>query len=274
MVLVGPVAAAAIPYGCAPDREVEMDDVVAALAEQQDELTALLEGLSTEGWARPSACPGWTVADVVLHLAQTNEMANASLDGTLGEYLAAVSEGMAAPRDVDDAADQLVAKERGAPAADVLERWRAGVDALRARLGRLDPHQRVQWVAGDLSVHTLAATRLAETWIHTTDVGEALGIGPSPTPRLRHVARLAWRTLPYAFARAGHEPAGPVAFHLTGAGAEPWDFTGPEPAVTTVRGDALELCLVAGRRCAASETSLTADGPDADAVLELVRTFA
>jgi hypothetical protein len=41
-----------------------------------------------------------------------------------------------------------------------------------------------------------------------------------------------------------------------------------------IRGDALDLCLVAGRRRAPSETGLVAEGPDADGVLELVRTYA
>jgi hypothetical protein len=43
---------------------------------------------------------------------------------------------------------------------------------------------------------------------------------------------------------------------------------------TTVEGDALDLCQVAGQRAAAAGTSLTATGPDAEGVLDLVRTFA
>ena len=74
-----------------------------------------------------------------------------------------------------------------------------------------DPHARVTWVAGELSARTLATTRLAETWIHTGDVAPAFG-SSSPTVRLWHIARLAWRTLPYAFARPG--ATGPVAFEL------------------------------------------------------------
>jgi hypothetical protein len=41
-----------------------------------------------------------------------------------------------------------------------------------------------------------------------------------------------------------------------------------------VRGDGVELCLVAARRVDPVGTGLTATGPDADAVLELVRTYA
>ena len=54
-----------------------------ALEEQHAELAGLLEGLDDDGWAAPSRCEGWTVADVVLHLAQTDEMALASAEGRL-----------------------------------------------------------------------------------------------------------------------------------------------------------------------------------------------
>ena len=119
-------------------------------------------------------------------------------------------------------------------------------------------------MAGTLTVRTLAATRLSEAWIHTGDVGYALGSVPPPTDRLRHVARLAWRTLPYAFARSGRRLSGPVAFHLRAPSGEAWEFEPDEPATTTVRGDAAELCLVAARRLDPAETSLGGEGPDVE----------
>jgi uncharacterized protein (TIGR03084 family) len=132
----------------------------------------------------------------------------------------------------------------------------------------------VQWVAGELSLRTLVTTRLAETWIHTGDVTDAVGVQQQPSERLQHIARLAWRTLPYAFARAGRTLSGPVAFELTGPTGARWDFVPDDPATTVIRGNGPELCLVAARRVEPSETSLTGDGPDAGAVLELVRTYA
>jgi hypothetical protein len=41
-----------------------------------------------------------------------------------------------------------------------------------------------------------------------------------------------------------------------------------------VTGSGEAWCLVAARRLKAAETELRADGPDAEAVLELVRTYA
>ena len=49
------------------------------------ELAALLEDLSDAGWGAPTRCEGWDVADVVLHLAQTDELAVASATGRFAE---------------------------------------------------------------------------------------------------------------------------------------------------------------------------------------------
>ena len=249
---------------------------VEALAEQQDELRALLDGASEDDWARPSPCEGWTMGDVVLHLAQTNEMAVASATGRFAEVLTSLAPpSSSAVASIDGAVDAMVARERGAPIAELHERWRRSAADLQAALSACEPSDRVPWVAGEVSARTLATTRLAETWIHTGDVAGALGTPLAPTDRIHDIARLAWRTLPYAFSRAGRTLAGPVAFELRSPSGATWRFA-PDDAdpVTTIGGDALELCLVAGRRLEPTATGLTGDGPDADAVLELVRTYA
>jgi uncharacterized protein (TIGR03084 family) len=251
-----------------------MDDIVRALAEQQAELLGLVADLDDRDWQRPSRCEGWSIADVVLHVAQTNEMALASARGEFGEYLTEVGRNVGPASNVDEGADLMVARERGTPGATVRDRYRAGADELHAVLAAIDPHLRVEWVAGQLAARTLATTRLAETWIHTGDVADALDVDLPPASRLQHIARLAWRTLPYAFARAGRELHGPVAFALRGPDGDAWDFVPDEEPLTTIRGDGVELCLVAARRVDPAMTSLAGEGPDADDVLALVRTYA
>jgi uncharacterized protein (TIGR03084 family) len=251
-----------------------MDGIVDALEGQQAELTALLEGLDGAEWARPSPCEGWDVADVVLHLVQTNLMAEASLADALDAFYAEQLTGTRPVRDVDDGAAAMVEAHRGLPHDELLDRWRSGAARLAAALRADDPSRRVTWVAGTLSARTLATTRLAETWIHTGDVATALGVDLPATDRLEHIARLAWRTLPYAFERSGRQLHGPVAFALTGPDGQDWTFGLDEPAATTVRGPAADLCAVAGRRSDPAATGLVAEGPDGAAVLELVRTYA
>lgn len=249
-----------------------MQDLLAAVAAQHAELDGLLADAAPPDWSHPSPCAGWDVADVVLHLHQTDELALASLRGQLDASIEAVTG--ADPEAVDRSAAESVAAARGGAGADVLARWRTSAAELRAELAAADPRRRVQWVVGTLSVHTLAATRLAECWIHTTDVAAGLGTEVVATDRLRPIARLAWRTVPYAFAHAGEPAPGPVGFDLTGPHGDPWGFGLDADPPTVVRGSALDLCLVAGQRRDAAATSLRATGPDADAVLRLVRTYA
>jgi uncharacterized protein (TIGR03084 family) len=248
----------------------DVDEIVAALREQQDELSALLDSIDEDDWARPSACEGWSVADVVLHLVQTNEMAIASASGTLPAVTSIPD-----PGSIDVGADAAVARERGVAPSVLLARWHELADRLCETLLACEPSARVQWVAGTLAARTLATTRLAETWIHTGDVFHAFPEVPVPPPaeRLRHIARLAHRTLPYAFGQAGLTMAGEVALRLTGPGGETWSF-GPDDAPTTITGDGVELCRVASRRVSPSATALTGTGPDAETVLDVIRTWA
>jgi uncharacterized protein (TIGR03084 family) len=251
-----------------------MQAVLAALEAQHAELAALLDSLDAAGWQRPTRCAGWDIADVVLHLAQTDELALASAQGRFADGLNVLAGGAEPGGNVDDGAAAMVAHERGVPNDELLNRWRSGTTALRVALAAGDPHRRVDWVAGQLSIQTLVTTRLAECWIHTGDVAEALGVAPEHSDRLEHVARLAWRTLPYAFARSGRRLTGPVAFDLSAPGGARWRFVPDTEPATVIEGPGAELCMVAARRVAPDATSLRATGPDARAVLELVRTYA
>jgi uncharacterized protein (TIGR03084 family) len=252
-----------------------MEDVIGALADQQDELAALVESRDDSGLRGATRCPGWSAADVLLHLAQTNEAAAASVAGRLDDFrlggVDAESTG-----DVDDLAAAAVAAERDEAPTAIRDRWLRSASAQVAAFEGADPHARVRWVAGEMAARTLASTRLSETWIHTVDVASAYGPLPAPTDRLWHVARLAWRTVPYAFARAGLDLSAPVTFELVAPDGGSWTFQpdGPTEPGNVLRGPATDLCEVAGQRADAADTALTAEGPEAADVLRLVRTFA
>ena len=252
-----------------------MDDILIALASQHGELAELIDGCATGDWERPTRCDGWDVGSVLLHLAQTDEFATASAQGELDRYPKGFfgdPEGQTVS--VDDAAAALVDVDRAAGGDVIRKRWHDASQAMRAAFDDRDPHQRVTWVSGQLSLQTLVATRLSECWIHTGDIASALGIELQPTDRLRHIARLAWRTLPYAFDRAHAAMNGPVALDLIGPNGERWRFDPDGAVLTTIRGSAAEFCDVAARRVDPDATDLVGNGPDAVAVLRLVRTYA
>ncbi len=252
-----------------------MQAVVDALTAQHRELDEVLGALAPPDWDRPSRCPGWSIADVVLHLAQTDALALNSARGDLGT---ASEEGWTAdePRlvDVDAAADRAVSRERGPAGPELHRRWRTTSTTLRDVFAGSDPRQPMPWVAGVLPARTLATTRLAEAWIHTGDILAGLDRPQVATERIWHIARLAWRTYPHAFAREGRTPAGSIGVELRGPGGATWGFGLDAAPATVVRGDALDFCLTAARRLDPAHADLTATGPDAADALRLARTFA
>jgi uncharacterized protein (TIGR03084 family) len=236
------------------------------LAAEQERLESILDGLDEASWLAPSAAAGWTVNDVVLHLAQTEEMvaASAAGGGGTGSWPESVA--------VEQAADQLVQAERAEPDV-VFQRWRQARRAALTALRGADPGQPLRWVAAPLKPATLATTRLAEHWTHGLDVTVPLGIGFPDTERLRHVAWLAHRSLPYALAISGGQSY-EVFCDLAAPGGETrWQY-GPPDAGSVISGPAGEFCRVAAQRLAAAESGLTASGPHGAEALRVLRTYA
>ena len=251
-----------------------MDRVLNDLAEQHAELDRLTAGLDEQQWRLASRCAGWTIADVVLHLAQTDRLALASVQDRFVDVVTELTAGLEAATSVDDGADRMVARERGDPGAVVAGKWRTGASELRAALANDDPHRRVQWVAGQLRCEP--SCRRGWPRHGSTPVTSP---PPSASSCLRPTGSstsLGWRGGPCrtrSRAPAGRS-AGPVAFDLRAPSGEAWSFVPDDEPVTTIRGGALDLCLLAGRRVRPTDTALTGDGPDAIAVLDLVRTYA
>jgi len=135
-----------------------MDDILTALAKQDDELDGLLAGLDEAGWARPSRCPGWTVADVVLHLAQTAEMTVASAERRFNRGRRRPSGTPPATRPaatVDDLAGLAVGAERGsAPGSEGPPAVAGGQRGAGQGDGGLrGPAPACPWVAGATGGH-------------------------------------------------------------------------------------------------------------------------
>jgi uncharacterized protein (TIGR03084 family) len=241
------------------------------LAAEQERLESILASLDEEQWASPSGAEGWTVADVVLHLAQAEEMVAASIERRdLG-----AAPGAEAGNTVEERVAAMVRAQRqeGGPAVAAFERWQQARLAALAALRGAGQDQPVQWVAGPVKPATLATTRLTEHWAHGLDITGPLGIDFPDSGRLRHVAWLAHRTLPYALSLGG-EPPVVVRFELTAPdGSGVWRF-GPGDAGSAISGPAGELCRVAVRRLDPASSALRADGPDGAVALQWLRTYA
>jgi uncharacterized protein (TIGR03084 family) len=242
--------------------EMIFDDLVA----EQDRLEVILSGLDDAQWQAPSAAAGWTVADVVLHLAQTEEtvVATVASEETRSRWAGDAET-------LDEAMDRRVRAER-APGDVVFGRWRAARRAAVPALREADPRRPLEWADASLKPKTLATTRLAEHWAHGLDITEPLEIPFPDTNRIWHIAWLAHSSLPYAFDLAGKE-AGDVFCELTAPDNPTWRY-GPAEADSTITGSAGAFCRVAARRLPADASGLEATGPYGSVALDVLRTYA
>ena len=242
-------------------------DVVADLAAEQERIESLLDGLTENEWASPSGAPGWSITDVVIHLAQTEELVSASIAGAGRAEVWERGDGA-----LDDAVAAAVSADR-APAVEVFDRWRRARRAALEALRNADPQQRVPWAATPLRPAVLATTRLAEHWAHGLDITAPLDLPFPDTDRLRHIAWLGHRTLPYAFAVEGLEPHDVFCELTAPDGTTTWHY-GPPDADATVRGPAGDFCRIGARRLKPEESRLTAEGPHAAQALRALRNYA
>lgn len=243
-----------------------MRETLADLVAEQQALDQLLQRAPDRDWKRQTPAADWSVQDTISHLAATEETALRALAGD-----PSLSAEVDAAGGIDAYNHAGVELGRSKRPQEVIEWWRHSRAAVVEVLSRT-PHQaRVSWYAGPMAARTFATTRLMETWAHGLDIVAALKREVADTPRLRHVAWLGWKTLPYAFARAGEEYPAPIRLELLGPGYARWVF-GPEGSDQVVRGPAADWCrLVVTRLPPAQAKNLIAVGEVAATALRVAR---
>jgi hypothetical protein len=93
------------------------------------------------------------------------------------------------------------------------------------------------------------------------------------TDRLRNIAWLGHRTLPYAFTLAGQAPQDVYCELFSPGGAEVWTFGHPD-APSSIRGEAGAFCRVGAKRLDPQQSGLDTNGPYGDVALTLLRNYA
>jgi uncharacterized protein (TIGR03083 family) len=74
------------------DSELDGLDPVALMEQEANRIESHLRDLPADGWDVASRCEGWTVGDVVRHLAATEDYHQACLDGRVADFLREMSE--------------------------------------------------------------------------------------------------------------------------------------------------------------------------------------
>ena len=250
----------------AVDLSALVDDLVAESAA----LDAVLERLRPSQWSLPTLAAGWVVGDQVSHLAYFDEATLQSLVDP--EQFRRDAEVLTSGG--DRFPDRIAAEHRGRPGADLLRWFRDARDALVGAYRTVDPRCRLPWYGPDMSPASSVTARLMETWAHGQDVIDVLEVERPPTARLRHIADLGIRAMPYSYA-VNHlpPPTEPISVELVGPDGDTWNW-GPTDNVDRVAGSALDFCLVVTQRRHRDDTSLIVTGPNAQRWIAIAQAFA
>ena len=252
-----------------------LDTLLSDLTAEGDRLWATVSGLDADGWQTPTPAAGWTVATQVAHLLWTDEIAMLAAGARTPEgkeawdavVLAAIDD----PTGYVDA--QALEVARLAPAA-LLARWGAARDGLRTALRDYPAGEKLPWFGPPMSPASMATARFMETWAHSLDVYDALGVEPERSDRIRHVAHLGVRTRGFAFSVHGVEPpAEEFRIDLVAPSGDVWSW-GPDDAAQTVTGSAWDFCLLVTQRVHRDDTDLVATGDEAEHWLRIAQAFA
>ena len=252
------------------------DQLAEDLASLGSELQRDVAGLSTRDGEVESLCPGWTVRDVVVHLAVGDDLAVRALAGEDCFPAPTVDESVLARE-----SRERVAEWGAVPVDEAVARFVRGRRRLLQAVTELPTdgrRGRVPWAARPISRLSLVQSRLMETWVHGRDLRLPLDL-PSPyDDRCWWVNDLGVRHVPYALAKAGLDLDVGVDLVLEGPGGGEWRSvlgaaTGEQ---VTISGPSWAWLVAVAQRVPGREGALARlVGPvAADPVLETARAYA
>ncbi|WP_419926442.1 maleylpyruvate isomerase family mycothiol-dependent enzyme [Candidatus Poriferisocius sp.] len=239
-----------------------MDDVLLEdLAAEHQVLDDLVASLSPEMWAKPTPSPGWTLAHQIHHLDVSEDAALLALTGHSDQVFSPTGRWPDRPLPDDP--------------TEALDNWRSSRAASFEAMAVLDAKAPVIWGNGPMTCRSFATARLMETWAHGLDCFTTAGIEPTDTDRLRHVAHIGYRALPYAFQSQGVTPPALLSelrLDLTSPSGDTWTYGEPH-APQSITGPASHWCRVSTRRMNPKDSDLIATGPLANKVLKVARAY-
>lgn len=264
-----------------------MREILSDLVAEQQHLDQFLQTLRDRQWSTPTPAEGWSIQDTVSHLAYVESFA--------AEVLAEGKKRIDAENveSIDEWTQIGVEQGRGRRHQEIIEWWRFGRADVVDALSRMLPSDRVPWLYGDMSARSFATLRLMETWAHGLDIKAAILDRITPldeppdhlgedeewvdpladTSRLRHIASLGQRSLPFAFEQAGEEyPESGIRVEVMGPLYAAWRF-GPEDTDQVIKGMAGDWCRLVVQRQDPEDTGLKAVGEYAEKALHYARAY-
>ena len=250
----------------AADLAALVDDLVAETAV----LDAVLDGLRPGQWSLATPAAGWSVGDHVSHLAYFDVTTLQSLLEPEQFRLDAAALRAAG----DDFSDRIAAEYRSLSDKALLAWFQTARAALVDGYRTADPGRRLSWYGPDMAPASSVTARLMETWAHGQDIVDTLGTNLPATGRLRHVADLGIRAMPYSYAINDlPPPTDTILVELAAPDGAAWSW-GAADAVNRVEGNALDFCRVVTQRRHPDDTGLVVTGPAAQQWISIAQAFA
>lgn len=258
--------------------------IIDALESTWTSIDRLVRPLPPEAYDAPTACPGWSVRDVISHLLGFELMVHGApvptFDGPWPEYV---------HNPIGELNEAFVQAHRAEPGLSVLDQFRDASARSLASLRSLSEAdwEKVGWSPeGERPYHRFQETRVLDSWIHLQDIRDALlqpeddhGAGEEIIVNRFEAA------LPYVVGRKMRAPEGSIIqVNLSGrlgrtvllqvrdGRAEPLDSSTVPPTVEITTPVALFWRRAAGR--ISPEAFLSASATQVRGDLGLARSFA
>ena len=254
---------------------VDMAALAGDVAAESAVTRELIAGLDEAGWHTPTPAAGWDIADQVTHLAYFDEVTVQSAtdpDAFQADLAKIVADGGINP-------DTIAAQFHDLTGPQLLSWFDEARAGLLETFATLDPATRLPWFGPAMSAASSLTARLMETWAHTQDIADALGVTREATARLRHVAHIGVGARAYSYA-VNHRPPpdDPIRVELvpppgTAPEAALWTW-GPADAKDRVSGPALDFCLLVTQRRHRDDVDLVIEGPAATEWMSVAQAFA
>ena len=250
---------------------VDMAALAADLAAESAVTRALVAGLDKAGWRTPTPAAGWDIADQISHLAYFNEVTVQSAvhpEQFNAELAAAEADGGINP-------DTIAARFRDRTGAELLAWFEVARAELIDTFIGLDPRARLPWFGPAMSAASSLTARIMETWAHTQDIADALGVSPRADAHGCATSRTsAWARACSATPSTG-KPRRPIRSVSSSSDrrAPVWTW-GPEDAEDRVTGPALDFCLLVTQRRHRDDLALAVTGPAATEWMTIAQAFA
>lgn len=183
------------------------DWIIDALEETWSNYARTLHGRSERDFDALTACPGWSVRDIVNHVTGSELfLAGSPVPDVTGPWPDYVKNALG------EMNESFIANRRHLSADDVLADFHDATSATLARLRALSPEQ---WVSDSWSpegmrpLHQFQETRVLDSWIHLQDIHDAM-LEPTDDHGLGEqiVVNRFEAALPYVWARLAAAPEG------------------------------------------------------------------